>query len=145
MRLKENVLWKNNISFKKDTEKVVLLLLKRLIQFNVKFRAEQICLHVSTMHQTSFWWVQNILRENGCVAILYKGMNWEFIFLWRKINWQTLRIANAQFRYAILFMISEKSNIRGKFLHRGARMHQESQQVKQKSCISEFLTLSAIK
>ena len=48
-------------------------------------------------------------------------------------------------RYAILFMISEKSISRGKFLLRGVRMHQESQQVKQKSCISEFLTLSAIK
>ena len=35
--------WKNNISFKKDTEKVVLLTVKGLIQVIVKLKAEKNC------------------------------------------------------------------------------------------------------
>ena len=39
--LKKDVLWRNDISFKKDTEKVVLLLVKKgLIQIIVKFKGE---------------------------------------------------------------------------------------------------------
>ena len=38
---KENVKWRNNMSFKKDAEKIVLLKLKGLIH-NVKFRTKKI-------------------------------------------------------------------------------------------------------
>ena len=41
MCLTENALWINNISFKKDTEKVVLLQVKGLIQFIVQFRTDK--------------------------------------------------------------------------------------------------------
>ena len=53
--LKENVLWRNNNSVKKDTEieKVVLLQMKGMIQITVKFRAEKI-LCTFLMHQKSF-------------------------------------------------------------------------------------------
>ena len=45
LTLQENVMgkWKNNISFKKDTEKVVLLTVKGLIQRFVKLKAEKNC------------------------------------------------------------------------------------------------------
>ena len=35
--------WRNNISFKKETEKIVLLQMKGLIQIIVKFRTKKIC------------------------------------------------------------------------------------------------------
>ena len=39
--LKKDVLWRNDISFKKDTEKIVLLQVKKgLIQIIVKFKGE---------------------------------------------------------------------------------------------------------
>ena len=40
--LRENVWWRNNISFKKDIEKVVLLQAKCLKEIIVKFKAEKI-------------------------------------------------------------------------------------------------------
>ena len=42
VKIKENVQWRSNISFKKDTEKVVLLQVKNLIQIIFKFRDEKI-------------------------------------------------------------------------------------------------------
>ena len=43
-------------------------------------------------------------------------------------------------------MVSEKSIMRCTFIqHRGASMHQKSQQGKQRNCLSEFLILSAPK
>ena len=42
---KENVYWKSNVSFKKETEKIVLLQMKDLIHFIVKFRTKKICEH----------------------------------------------------------------------------------------------------
>ena len=50
---KENVQWKNNISFKNDTEKIVLILqMKDLMQIFLKFRAEKILCRflLSTKH-----------------------------------------------------------------------------------------------
>ena len=41
----ENVYWKCNVSFKKETEKIVLLQMKDLIHFIVKFRTKKICQH----------------------------------------------------------------------------------------------------
>ena len=51
VRLKENVQWINDISFKKYTEKIVLLQLNDLIHVIV-FRAEKFFVHVSIIHQT---------------------------------------------------------------------------------------------
>ena len=46
---KEDFLWRNNISFKKDTEKIVLLQVKGLIQIIVKLRAEKsLCTFLSS-------------------------------------------------------------------------------------------------
>ena len=43
MCLKGNVSWRNNISFKKDTEKVVLIQVKGFIQSFVKFKQRRFC------------------------------------------------------------------------------------------------------
>ena len=62
-----------------------------------------------------------ILFERGtkycCVAILWKGTNWKFIFLWRKINWYGLQTAKRHFSYTIWLMISEKSIMVYTFFH----------------------------
>ena len=89
--------------------------------------------------------VQNIVLENSCL----KGKNWKFIFPWRKLNCHVLQIAKkAHFRYTIFFgwfMISEKIVTRCKLLHhRGTSMHQKTMAY-QKSYISEFPVLSALK
>ena len=63
-------------SFKKDTEKVVLLQMKGLMQIIVKF-------------STDFFFV--------CVCVcmfLSQNINWTFIFPWRVINWYVLQIAS---------------------------------------------------
>ena len=62
--------------------------------------------------------VQNIAVYR--VAILWKGTNWKFIFLWRKIKWYGLQIAKRHFSYSIWLMISEKSVMVYTFLHHAA-------------------------
>ena len=89
------------MTFKKETEKIVSLQMKGLVHF---------------YHPV-------ILFERGtqycCAAILWKGTNWKFIFLWRKINWYGLQIAKRHFSYTIWLMISEKSIMVYTFLHHG--------------------------
>ena len=62
---------------------------------------------------------QNCHGAPSCVAIVWKGKNWKFIFLWRKINWHGLLIAKHHFGYTIWLMISEKSIMAYTFLHHG--------------------------
>ena len=102
------------MTFKKETEKIVSLQMKGLVHF---------------------YHPPVILFERGkkyCrAAILWKGTNWKFIFLWRKINWYGLQIAKRHFSYTIWLMISEKSIMVYLFLHHSdARMYQMSQQAR---------------
>ena len=60
--------WRNNISFKKETEKIVLLQMKDLIQIIVKFRAvKYLCTFLSSN--------TNILLEGHtlCLCALLAG------------------------------------------------------------------------
>ena len=107
---KENVTWRNNMSFKKDTEKIVLLKVKDLINI-VKFRSKK-KLHISIIrHQSSF----RVVVPNIAIGFGHqifcgnKGTNWNFIFPWKKINWHVFQIANGHFSYPIWLMISEKN------------------------------------
>ena len=97
----------------------MLLQVKGLIQIIVKFRTEKnIYMHVSIIHQISFWGAQNIEHQIlGSKILSEKGLNkWKFIFLYRKINCHVLQIAKVHISYAIWFMISEKKyyELRGK-------------------------------
>ena len=96
------------MSFKKDTEKIVLLKVKGLIHI-VKFRTKKIAYFyhpppVILSGSTKYChWI-------GCqVFCSNKGMNGKFIFPWRKINWHVFQIAKGHFSYSIWLMISEKS------------------------------------
>ena len=99
------------MTFKKETEKIVSLQMKGLVHF---------------------YHPPVILFERGkkyCrAAILWKGTNWKFIFLWRKINWHGSQIAKCHFSYMIWLMISEKSIIVLTLLlhHHDACMYQKS-------------------
>ena len=102
----------------------VMVCLKKMftgeITWNLERRLERLC------HYVIF-----VLFERGakycCVAILWNGTNWKFIFLWRKINWYGLEIAKCHFSYTIWLMISEKSIMVYKILHHvDAPMYQES-------------------
>ena len=69
--------WRNNISFKKETENIVLLQVKGLIQIIVKFRTEKnICACFYHRHQTQtswMWWgTHKILCTKYCVAVTLK-------------------------------------------------------------------------
>ena len=44
------MLWRNNISFQKNTEKVVLIQVKDFVQIIVKFKAEKHFLHSPIIH-----------------------------------------------------------------------------------------------
>ena len=103
---KKNVWWRNNILFKKETEKIALLQVKGSIQIIVKFSTKKRFYHPPDI----LWGARNIRHQILCSNTLKKGMNnWKFIFPWRKINWHVLQIAKAHFSYAIWFMISEKN------------------------------------
>ena len=52
--------------FKKETEKIVLLQVKSLIQIIIKFRTGKISVHVSIIHQTSFWAARKIVHQISC-------------------------------------------------------------------------------
>ena len=79
------------MTFKKETEKIVSLQMKGLVHF---------------------YHPPVILFERGkkyCrAAILWKGTNWKFIFLWRKINWYGLQIAKRHFNYTIWLITKKK-------------------------------------
>ena len=113
------------MSFKKETEKIVLLQVKGLIQIIVKFRTEKKIAHIFIIHQSSFEKGHTVLPlgTKYCVAILWKSSNWKFVFSWRKINWYVLQIAKAYFSYTIWLMISEKSIVAYTFLHHGMVGH----------------------
>ena len=112
------------MTFKKETEKIVSLQMKGLVHF---------------------YHPPVILFERGkkyCrAAILWKGTNWKFIFLWRKINWHGLQIAKRHFSYTIWLMISEKSIMVYTFLHHGDACHVpkvSANKAYRKNCSLEF-------
>ena len=94
------------MTFKKETEKIVPLQMKGLVHF---YHPPVILFERGTKYRR--------------VAILWKGTNWKFIFLWRKINWYGLQIAKRHFSYTIWLMISEKSIMVYTFLHHGDACH----------------------
>ena len=68
------------IHLRKETEKVVLLQVKDLMQIFVKFRTEKISLHVSF---EGYWHVN---QQKYFGAIVSKGTNWKFMVSWQKSN-----------------------------------------------------------
>ena len=60
------------MSFKRETEKIVLLQVKGLIHIIVKFRAEKY-LHISIIHRSTFWegghYLILLLSPKFCAAI----------------------------------------------------------------------------
>ena len=95
---------------KKETEKIVLLQVKGLIQIIVKFRTEKIFLHVSLSlpRNIILRGIDILWTNNHCVAILSKGTSWKFMVPCRKVNWHVLQTAKTHLRYSNWFMISEK-------------------------------------
>ena len=63
MCLKEYVLWKNDNSFKKNTEKVVLLQVKDLMQIIVKFNIEKVFRKFLPCTKYPFKRTQNIYAQ----------------------------------------------------------------------------------
>ena len=77
--ISEKKMFKGEIIFHlKRILKRLLLQLKGLIQIIVKFKAEKNFAHISIIHQTSFWRVQNIVHQNNCVAKLERIENLYF-------------------------------------------------------------------
>ena len=96
--------------FKKDTEKVVLLEVKELIQIIVNFRAEKdLCTFLSP-------------------NIIFRDMKYQL----RKQLYSFENERLISFSYIIWFIISEKYITKFTFLHRATCMHQKSQQGIQK-------------
>ena len=58
--LNENILQRNNISFKNNTEKVVLLQVEEVIQIFVKVNAEKVL---------GTFWIRDIVHKNDIVGI----------------------------------------------------------------------------
>ena len=95
--------------------------MKGLIQVIVKLGLKKI-FDVFFIHQSVSLrrGAQNIaMGYPSCVAILCKGTNWKFTFLWRKMNWHGLQIAKRHFSYTIWLMISGKSIMAYMFLDHG--------------------------
>ena len=112
------------IHLKKETEKIVLLQVKDFMQIFVKFRTEEISLHVSlpfTKRLFGGYW--HVHQQKYFGAIVSKGTNWKFMVPWQKVNWHILQTVNTYFRYSKWFMISVKSityeSTRYMFFHLG--------------------------
>ena len=115
--LKENVSWRKTWHLKRG--------LKRLC--HCKWKAW----YIFIIHQLFYIWEGNkILPCSQGSNTLWKGANWKFIFLWRKINWYGLQIAKRHFNYTI-WLISEKSIVVYTFLHHGDMcMYQQFRQTR---------------
>ena len=113
------------MTFKKETEKIVPLQMKGLVHF---YHPPVILFERGTKYRR--------------VAILWKGTNWKFIFLWRNISWYGLKIAKRHFSYTIWLMISEKSIMVYTFLHHGDACHVPAKvsanKAYRKNCLLEF-------
>ena len=119
--LKGNNLWKNNILFKIDTGKFVLLQIKR--------KAWHKLLSIS--------WLKRIFcMFLSCTKILRCTKYFAQKRLWSFKNKRLFYI-----KYTVCFMISEKSITRCTF-HCGGRMHQKYQQGIQKNCLLKSPILS---
>ena len=86
------------------------------ITWHLKRRLKRLChykwkaLGTFFLSSTSYFiWEGHKILSCSQVAILWKGMNWKLISLWRKINWYGLQIAKCHFSCSIWLMISEKS------------------------------------
>ena len=139
------------MSFKKDTEKIVLLQVKGLIHI-VKFRNKK-KLHISIIrHQSSFRAVApNIAIGLGTkYFVAIKEPIESLYFPWRKINWHVFQIAKAHFSYSIWLMISEKSIMLCYSVHVSSSwccMHLprvSANKAYKKNCLQEFRILSAL-
>ena len=92
------------MSFKKDTEKIVLLKMKGLIHI-VKFKTKKIAYFyhppaVTLSGSTKYChWIERQVFCNN------KGMNRKFKFPWRKINWKVFQIAKGHFSYSKSIML----------------------------------------
>ena len=113
---KENVYWWNNMSFKKETEKIVLLQVKGLIHIIVKFRTKKNCVFLSSPTVILLRGAPLNIAIGHEALCSNKGTNWKFIFPWRKINWHVLQIPKAHFSYLIWLMICRKSIIYAIFI-----------------------------
>ena len=100
----KNVQWRNSISFKKNTGKVVFLQVKDLMS-NPGLRNFCVFLYHASNYHFKGYEFRTIVRENDCVAILYKGTNWRFIFPWRLVNWHVLQIARANFLLVTIYWL----------------------------------------
>ena len=98
------------MSFKKDTEKIVLLKVKVLINI-VMFRSKK-KLHISIIrHQSSFRAVAPNIAIGLCTKHFVAIKEWmeSLYFPEKKINWHGFQIAKVHFSYSIWLMIFEKS------------------------------------
>ena len=121
--------------FKKQTEKIVLLQAKGLIQIIFQVQDFKEIMHISIASHPFVWEAHKILPLDSkyCVAIEYswKGTNWKFIFPWKETNWYVLQMAKALFSYTIWLIISEKSIMVSCFFTMMVHaMYQKSQQTR---------------
>ena len=140
--------WGNNISFKEETEKIVLLQVKGLIQIIGKFMTEKyLCTFLSSNPNIHLRGTPSMLYTNYCVALpTLKRSKLKFILLWTKVNWHVLQIAKVYFRYAIWFVL--KKLLRGFFtvvVHTITKSQSLNKQDIQKTCVLEFPILSTLK
>ena len=78
--------WRNNISFKKETEKIVLSQVKDLIQIIAKFRTE---MHVSIIkHVPLLRGTYQILYFKYCVAARTLKRNKLEVYISLLVTWQ---------------------------------------------------------
>ena len=92
------------MSFKKETEKIVLLKVAGLIHIIVIFRTKKnVCIFLqSTSHILFLRAAPLNIAIGHQVLCSNKGKNWKFIFPWKKINWHVLQTANkVYFSYSI--------------------------------------------
>ena len=104
------------MSFKKETEKIVLLQVKGLIHNIVKFTTKKNCVFLSSPPVILLRGAPLNIVIGHEVLCSNKGTDWKFIFLWRKINWYVLQIPKANFSYLIWLMICGKSIIYAIFI-----------------------------
>ena len=104
------------MSFKKETEKIVLLQVKGLIHIIVKFKTKKNGVFLSSSPVILLKGAPLNIVIGHEVLCSNKGTDWKFTFLWRKINWYVLQIPKANFSYLIWLMICGKSIIYAIFI-----------------------------
>ena len=146
--ISDGVLWRKNISFKKDTEKSLCYYKIKAWYKLSNSGLKEFCVHLYHAPNTLLRGISlslNIVHENNCIAQYMERTESLYILPWTITYYHASLIAKAHFKCTILFMISEKKYQEVQVFLWCILKPRVCQNGTHRNCASKFLVLLALK